>query len=151
MANVVEGIRELEALGRGLRPPRLAEAGLGAALSDLGREATLPVDLSIEPRRLPPAVEVAAYYVSVEALANVAKHAHATRASIELRTTADRVNVVITDDGVGGASLEEGSGLRGLRDRVLSLGGELDVASVSGEGTTVRAAIPLANVTGGAG
>ena len=148
MANVAEGIRELETLGRGLRPPRLVDAGLRAALADLGREFALPVRLRIDTDRLPAAVETAVYFVAVEALVNVAKHAQATRASIELHTTGDRVRLQIVDDGVGGASVDAGSGLRGLRDRLLSLGGDLDVSSGRGRGTTIRAAIPLGTVTG---
>ena len=87
---------------------------------------------------------MAAYYVTAESLTNVAKYAQATHAHVEVRTLGDRLLVAITDDGVGGADLAAGSGLLGLQDRVAALGGRLHVESVPGEGTSVRADVPVA-------
>ena len=94
--------------------------------------------------RLPESVEVGLYFVCSEALANVAKHAGASRASIDLREDSGRVSVAIADDGVGGASASGGSGLRGLADRVEALGGSLAVESSPGAGTRVVAELPVA-------
>ena len=112
--------------------------------------APLPVELEIEPeRRLPEPIEVAAYYVVAEALANVQKHAGARRAHVRVATGAGRVDVSVSDDGAGGAD-EEGSGLRGLGDRVESLGGSLSLESPAGGGTRLAAQIPLGPATPGA-
>lgn len=92
--------------------------------------------------RLPPSVEIAAYYLVSEALANVAKHAQASRATVAVDRSGDRVTIEVSDDGVGGADANGGSGLRGLADRISTLAGSLDVVSPPGGGTTVRAAIP---------
>ena len=91
--------------------------------------------------RLPALVEATAYFVASEALANVVKHAHATRATIDISRANGRVAIEITDDGVGGAD-PDGAGLRGLRDRVEAVDGQLRVDSVPGHGTRVTAAIP---------
>jgi signal transduction histidine kinase len=93
--------------------------------------------------RLPEAVEVAAYYVASEALANAAKYAHATHATARVVHRDGLVVVEITDDGRGGATLAGGTGLRGLSDRVETLGGQLLIQSPPGEGTTVRAELPV--------
>jgi len=92
--------------------------------------------------RLPEAVEATAYFVVAEALTNVAKYAHASRALVRLARDRDRLQVEVIDDGVGGADIATGSGLRGLEDRVAALGGGLSVESGPGAGTTVRAEIP---------
>jgi signal transduction histidine kinase len=104
----------------------------------------LPVDVApVTSERLPGRIESAAYFVIAEALTNVAKYARATHASVSLTCDDRRLLVEISDDGVGGADPAAGSGLRGLLDRVSALGGTLEVASTPGDGTTVRAAIPL--------
>ena len=95
----------------------------------------------MEPR-LPEALEVAAYYLVSEGLANVAKHAHAASARVDVVRQDDAVLVEVADDGVGGADTERGSGLRGLADRVEALGGRLRVWSPPGGGTRVSAEIP---------
>lgn len=87
-------------------------------------------------------VEVAIYYLVSEALANVAKHAGASRASVSIAPADGSVRIEVTDDGVGGARVGTGSGLTGLADRIAALGGSLEVRSPSGGGTTVRAEIP---------
>src|SRR5204863_4716800 len=103
-----------------------------------------PVELAAMPEeRLPEPVEAAAYYVTSEALANVAKHAQATMATASIRCAGDRALVEIADDGRGGAATAGGSGLRGLTDRVEALGGRLAIESPPGRGTIVRAELPL--------
>jgi len=93
--------------------------------------------------RLPPAHETALYFVAAEALTNVAKYARATSATVRLRGNDGWAEMTVADDGVGGARPEEGSGLRGLADRVEALGGHLTVASTPGNGTTVSARLPM--------
>jgi signal transduction histidine kinase len=138
-------LAELRELTQGIRPAILVERGLGAALDDLSRRAALPVRLDVAlSGRLPEQVEGAAYFVASEALANAAKHSHAS----ELRLTAARQGPLllleVADDGIGGAGAGAGSGLRGLADRVEALGGRLTVSSPPGRGTTLRAEIPCA-------
>jgi signal transduction histidine kinase len=135
---------ELRELARGIHPAILTDGGLAPALLTLAERAPVPVAVSALESRLPPAVETAAYFVVSEALANVAKHAHATRASVGVGIIGDRAVVVVEDDGVGGAQPEPGSGLGGLRDRVQSLGGMLRIDSEPGTGTTIRAELPCA-------
>jgi signal transduction histidine kinase len=142
-AEVVGALDELRTLARGIHPPILADEGLGPALAALARRAPVPVELEITPERLSEPVEATAYFVASEALANVAKHAHASHASIAVNRTNGRVSVEIADDGVGGADAD-GSGLRGLRDRVEALDGRLDVESPEAGGTRIVAAIPCA-------
>jgi signal transduction histidine kinase len=140
-----EAMRELRELARGLHPALLNERGLGPALESISARSPFPVDITGVPedRRLPGPVEAAIYYVISESLANSAKHAAASSARVTLSCASDEVTVEIADDGVGGASLDAGSGLRGLVDRVEALGGELIVSSPHGAGTLVRAEIPL--------
>jgi signal transduction histidine kinase len=103
----------------------------------------VPVELDAVPdRRLPEPIEAAAYYVVAEALANVHKHAGASRIVVGATTDADRLAVVVVDDGVGGAD-ESGGGLRGLADRVEALDGRLTLDSPPDGGTRLRAEIPL--------
>jgi signal transduction histidine kinase len=94
-------------------------------------------------RRLPSTVEVAAYFLCTEGIANVAKHAEADAVRIDMVDADDRLLVTVADDGRGGARLDGGSGLRGLADRVAALGGTLTVTSSGEGGTTLRAEIPL--------
>jgi signal transduction histidine kinase len=134
---------ELRDVARGIHPAVLTGHGLSVAVESLAARAPLPVRLEIEiDGRLPEAVEVAAYYVVSESLANVAKHAQATAARISLAKPGDDVVVEVVDDGVGGADTERGSGLRGLADRVEALGGRLRVWTPLGGGTRVQAEIP---------
>jgi len=141
------GLDELRALASGLHPALLTERGLETALEALVMRAPLPVDLDFElDRRLPEQIEAAAYYVVAEALANVQKHAGAHRASVRVATGDGQVAVSVSDDGAGGAD-EEGSGLRGLTDRVESLGGTLSLESPAGGGTRLAARIPLGPTT----
>ena len=136
-------LSELRQLARGLDPAVLGDRGLGAALRSLAGRAPLSVDVFVELERRPSAaVEVAAYYVVSEALANVAKHAHALSATVTATLDDESLVVEVTDDGIGGACAGAGSGLRGLAERVESLGGSLSVASSPGRGTTVTAELP---------
>ena len=139
-------IADIRRLVAGIAPAVLTDRGLDAALSALVAACRVPVSLDVRlDERLPTAVEVAAYFVVSEALVNVQKHAEATRASVHVRVQGGRLIVEIADDGRGGASLDGGSGLSGLRDRVGALDGTLAVSSPEGRPTIVRAEIPCAS------
>jgi signal transduction histidine kinase len=139
-----EALEELRELARGLHPAALNEHGLEPALEAVCARAPFPVDVSgIPSERLRGAVEAAIYYVVSESLTNAAKHGAASSATVVLTCTDDVVTVEVADNGCGGASLDAGSGLRGLVDRVEALGGELTVSSPRGAGTLVRAELPL--------
>jgi signal transduction histidine kinase len=140
-AEVVGALDELRTLARGIHPPVLTDEGLGPALAALARRVPVPVELDVSQERWPERVEATAYFVASEALANVAKHAHASRATVAVSRTNGRVSVQVADDGVGGAD-NEGAGLRGLRDRVEALDGRLEVESPADGGTRITAAIP---------
>jgi signal transduction histidine kinase len=115
------------------------------ALEQLAARAPVPVHLSVDvDGRLPEPLEVAAYFLVSESLANLGKHAHASSASIEVSRHHGQVLVEVVDDGIGGADTERGTGLRGLADRVEALDGRLRVWSPAGGGTRVRAEIPCA-------
>lgn len=136
-------LRELRELARGIHPAVLSDRGLGAAVEALAHRAPLPVEVTRVPSgRYPEHVEVAAYFVVSEALTNVVKYASATGATIAVAQDNGRLTVEVNDDGVGGADIEGGTGLRGLAARLESLEGRLDVESEPGRGTTVRASIP---------
>jgi signal transduction histidine kinase len=136
-------LSELRELARGIHPAVLTERGLEPALEALASRAPVPVTLDSEAReRLPGAVESAAYFVVSEGLANVAKYAHATHATVAVRRVNGSVTVEVSDDGVGGADAAHGSGLRGLADRVAALDGTLSLESPAGGGTRLRAEIP---------
>jgi signal transduction histidine kinase len=141
---LTQGLGELRELARGLHPAVLTDHGLRAAVAAVAQRAPVPVELTFDQGERPSeAVEVAAYYVVSEALTNVAKYAAASEARVEVRRLGDRLVVVVSDDGAGGADMRGGSGLRGLEDRVEALGGRLHVRSLPGEGTSVRADLPL--------
>jgi signal transduction histidine kinase len=136
-------LRELRELARGIHPAVVTERGLGAALDGLASRASIPVELEVDLEARPPeAVELAAYYLVAESLTNVAKHAEASSARVEVTRRDGRLVVEVRDDGVGGASAEGGSGLRGLEDRVEALGGRVQMWSPKGAGTRIRAEIP---------
>ena len=137
-------LEELRELARGIHPAILSDRGLPVALEALAARAPLPVELDAVPaERLPQQVEAAAFYVVSEALTNVAKYAQASYARVRVTCEDGQALIEVTDDGVGGADVRHGTGLRGLVDRVEALDGTLVVESVPGEGTSVRAAIPL--------
>ena len=136
-------ISELRELARGIHPAVLSDRGLSAALESLAARSPVPVEVGVLPaKRLPAPVELAAYYVISEALANVVKYAGATHATVDVARNNGHVVVEVGDDGVGGADPDRGTGLRGLQDRVRALEGRLAVVSESGQGTRVKARIP---------
>ena len=138
-----EALHELRELARGIHPAILTDGGLTSALRTLAERTPITVSIVATERRLPPAVETAAYFIVSEALANVVKHARASRVSVAVGADANHVVVDVEDDGVGGADAALGSGLRGLQDRVHALGGRLSVESGPGTpGTQVRAELP---------
>ena len=141
--DLADSLDELRELARGIHPAVLTDHGLAVALDALAERTALPIRLNVElEERLPEPIEVAGYYVIAECLANVAKYAHASEASIQVSRSHDEVVIEVADDGVGGASRDAGSGLRGLADRVEALGGTIGVSSPVGRGTRVRAEIP---------
>ena len=122
----------------------LTERGLAPAIETLAARAPVPVELVALPdERLPPVVEATAYFTVSEALTNVAKYAHASHATVRLANGDDTLVVEVQDDGVGGALAGTGSGLSGLADRVGAVDGVLSVTSPPGEGTLVRAVLPI--------
>jgi signal transduction histidine kinase len=137
-------LEELQELSRGIHPAILSKGGLGAALKTLARRSAVPVELTLNAdKRLPERVEVAAYFVVSEALTNAAKYAQASVVHVDLEAADSIVKLSIRDDGIGGADPSRGSGLIGLRDRIESLGGRIEVASPGGGGTALRAEIPI--------
>ncbi|MFF8769159.1 sensor histidine kinase [Kitasatospora sp. NPDC015120] len=136
-------IDELRDLVRGLHPAVLEDRGLDAALSGIAARAPLPVRLDVEvAERIAPTVEAVAYFTVSEALANVAKHARASRADVSVRTAGGRLRLVVSDDGVGGADASRGTGLNGLRQRTASVDGSLSVLSPVGGPTTITVELP---------
>jgi signal transduction histidine kinase len=137
---------ELRELARGIHPAILTEHGLAAALKTLAERSPVPVTIAEVPaERLPGPTEAAAYFLVSESLANVAKYARASRVRVSVAELDGRVLVDVDDDGVGGADPSQGSGLRGLADRVHALDGELALESEPGRGTHVHAEIPCAS------
>jgi len=142
-------LAELREIARGLHPAILADGGLRPALKTLARRSAVPVHLDIQVvGRLPEPVEIAAYFTVSEALTNVAKHARATAADVEVAVRGGVLRVGVRDDGRGGAGFSHGSGLVGLKDRAEALGGHLRLHSPPGAGTVLEIDLPL-NDTGG--
>ena len=142
-AELLEAHAEIRELARGINPGALAQSGLVPALEELTERLPLAVHLDVCEPRLAPAVESALYFVACEALANTMKHAEAQRVDVVVRCLDGRAELLVRDDGVGGAHLG-GSGLRGLSDRLRALGGDLHLEGHGGSGTTVRAWVPCA-------
>jgi signal transduction histidine kinase len=133
--DLTDAVEDLQEISRGIHPAILSKGGLGPALETLANRSTIPVELDVTTdTRLPVAIEVAAYFVASEALANASKHAQAPRNGSLLLS--------IRDDGVGGADPTRGSGLVGLTDRVEALGGTIDIDSAPGEGTSLVVTLP---------
>ena len=136
-------LSELRELARGLHPAILTEEGLGPALGSLAERSAVPTEVLEAPTgRLPGGVEATAYFVASEALANAAKHADASRVTVNANLSDGHLRLEVTDDGIGGADPSAGSGLRGLADRVAAADGSLVVESPAGGGTRVVAVIP---------
>jgi signal transduction histidine kinase len=138
-------VEELRKLAQGIHPTILAEGGLSAALDSLAGRSSLPVQVEATTERFPPDIEAAAYFVACEALANVVKHADAAGVSVAARRRNGTLVIEVADDGVGGARLDRGSGLRGLADRLEARGGRLRVETPDEGGTRVIGEIPCAS------
>ena len=141
-----EAAADLRRLVHDVIPATLIEQGLTAATEDLVDRLEMPATLTsdIAHAALSPATTHTAYFVVAEALANAVKHSRAERVDVRLSIEGERLRMEVADDGVGGARLDRGTGLRGLVDRVDVLGGAIDVASPAGKGTTVRVELPCA-------
>ena len=144
VSGLTDVFQELQEISRGIHPATLSTGGLRAAFKTLARRSPVPVNLDVAiEQRLPESVEVAAYYVVAEALTNAAKHARASEVKVRARVTDTSLDLLVADDGIGGADSGKGSGLIGLKDRIEALGGNLRVASPPGGGTTLNITIPL--------
>jgi signal transduction histidine kinase len=142
---IAASLEELREVARGIHPAVVSGHGLEVALEQLVARAPVPIRLKVDvDDRLPEQLEVAAYYLVSESLANVGKYAQASSASVEVGRRDGQLLVEVVDDGVGGADTELGSGLRGLADRVEALDGRLRVWSPLGGSTRVKAEIPCA-------
>jgi signal transduction histidine kinase len=138
-----DAINELRELARGIHPTILSEAGLEPALATLARRSPVPVDLRVElDGQIPAPTEVTAYYVVAEGLTNVARSARATRAEVTVERREDGLAVRVSDDGVGGADPDAGTGIAGLRDRVRALDGRFRFTSPPGRGTELDVWLP---------
>ena len=143
---ISEVLEELQQISRGIHPAILSEGGIGPALKTLARRSAVPVELDLRStRRLGEQVELTAYFVVSEALANAAKHANASMVWIRFDTDDGIARIEVRDDGVGGAEVGRGSGLLGLADRVAAIGGEFHLESPPGGGTLLRAELPIAD------
>ena len=141
---LAEALEDLQEISRGIHPAILSRGGLGPALKTLARRSPVPVELDMDADgRLPQPLEAAVYYVVSEALTNAAKHAGASGLRVRVRAHDQHVDISVEDDGLGGADPAHGSGLIGLKDRVEALGGELEVSSPPGAGTSLRARVPI--------
>lgn len=137
-------LRELRELAHGIHPSLLSSGGLALAVPELAGRCPIPVEVDVQAEgRLPELIESTAYFVLAEALANVAKHSGASRAWVRAHVVGEELELVVRDNGVGGASLDKGTGMLGVSDRVEAVGGTLEVESPSGAGTTLTVRIPL--------
>lgn len=144
-AQLADALRELRELARGIHPTVLTDGDLRSALEELAQRSVIPVEVRVEPtERLPEVVEETIYYCVSECLANAAKHAGARTCAVLVARDddGDAVTVTVKDDGRGGARIEPGGGLEGLRDRVETVGGHVEVRSVAGLGTIVELVLP---------
>jgi PAS domain S-box-containing protein len=143
-ADLEEAIEELRRLAQGIHPAELSERGLAAALRTLAKRSAASINVTVERfGRLAPEIESAAYFIIAEATANAVKHSSANQIDIDVTRARDALRVTVTDDGAGGASFREGTGLQGLRDRAEAIGGDLSVDSPIGGPTVLTADLPL--------
>jgi signal transduction histidine kinase len=141
VGEIGDAIRELRELARGLRPAQL-DAGLAPALQELASRAAMPVSVDATAERFPDGLETVAYFIACEALTNATKHADASRVTLSAQRRNGSLIICVADDGVGGAAPGDGTGLRGLHDRVGAHGGTLRIESVPGAGTRLIAELP---------
>jgi signal transduction histidine kinase len=139
---LTQAIEELRELARGIHPTVLTDAGLAPAVAAVAGRTSVPVDVAVADERYPSTVEATAYFVISEALANITKHACATRATVTARRAGQMLHIEVCDDGRGGADPARGSGLSGLQDRVAAVGGALTLEGEPGRGTVVRVDLP---------
>jgi signal transduction histidine kinase len=144
VAELGRGIEELRELARGVRPAGLDD-GLGHALRELASRSAVPTTVDATAERFEDRLETAAYFVASEALANAAKHAGASSVRVSVARRNGSLMLAVSDDGVGGAVPSAGSGLAGMTDRVVALGGSASVESPAGAGTVVTAELPCAS------
>jgi signal transduction histidine kinase len=143
IAMLNQALRELRELAHGIHPSLLSSGGLALAVPELAGRCPVPVELDVQAEgRLPEVIESTAYFVVAEALANVAKHSGATRAWVRAHVVLGELELLVRDNGVGGAR-SEGSGMVGISDRVDAVGGRMEVVSPPGAGTTITVRIPL--------
>ncbi len=147
-ATLARATAELGELAQGLHPASVAANGLAAALRSLAERSTVPVDIRCEVGRLPDSVVSAIYYAAAEALANVAKHSLASAARVSAWDDGVRAFLFVSDDGRGGASLDAGTGLRGIVDRIEALDGTVQIETGPGSGTRLSVAVPLSHEAG---
>ena len=138
-----QGLEDLRDLSAGLHPKILTQGGLGAALDGLASRCTVPVIVDAPRRRFQQNIEAAVYFFVVEALTNIDKHARASRVQVLVEDEVSWLRVVVVDDGTGGASIDAGTGLRGLQDRVIVFGGSFEIASPPDRGTRLVGILPL--------
>jgi PAS domain S-box-containing protein len=141
--NASSAIEELRELAHGIHPAALTQHGLARAIEGLAERAPVPVAVEISDERYPESVESAAYFVAAEALTNVAKYAQASSARVTATRADSQLVLTVVDDGIGGARPSPEGGLAGLADRVAALDGTIHLTSDPGEGTRIRAEIPL--------
>jgi signal transduction histidine kinase len=146
LTNAEEAMRELRDLAHG--ELTVARGGLAAGVETLAARMSAPVDVEVDVGRRPRSIETNAYFIVAEALTNVSKYGRARHAEVHARIIDGALCIDIRDDGVGGASMDRGSGLKGLRERAESLGGSLEVDSPQGQGTRITAALPLPDTHG---
>ena len=141
---MVAAVEDLQEISRGIHPAILSKGGLGPALQALAHRSAIPVDLDIATDvRLEEPIEVAAYFVASEALANAVKHSQASRIDVSLEQRDGRLLLSVRDDGIGGADAARGSGLVGLTDRVEALGGSIRDLQPGGPGDAGRRSLPV--------
>ena len=138
-----EALAEIRTLSRGIAPPILTERGLHAAITALASRGTVPTTVDAPPVQLTEATQNAAYFVIAESLANMEKHSHATKCTVDVRLVGEEAVLTISDDGVGGAAVSKGHGLAGLLDRLSGVDGTLTVSSPMGGPTRVTATVPV--------
>jgi len=147
---LAHALQELRDLARGLHPAILTRSGLSSAIPALAARAPVPVTVVNEIEgRLPASVEAAVYYIVAESLTNVAKYAAATEVTVRATCVDGVVRIEVVDDGVGGANVAGGTGLRGLADRIEALGGRFGIDSEPGAGTRVWAEVTVESAHAG--